>query len=153
MKQILGSTNRAVLCRSRAQDFQEVSVRTLLLAAVLAMFPMLAMADKSISGQWQANPGHGVIIVMDILVDGHWSSETVQNNKVVAEMAGTYDQTRTSDTSGKLVFKPVTSKTTAEHGAATVEEDEYTLTKGGKVLRLVSGGDATDFHKQPLATR
>jgi hypothetical protein len=111
------------------------------------------MADQSISGQWQANPGHGVLIVMDILVDGHWSSETIQNKKVVAEMAGTYDQTKASDTTGKLVFKPITSKTTAEHGAATVEEDDYTLTKGGKVLRLVSGGDAIEYTKQPLAKK
>jgi hypothetical protein len=128
-------------------------VRRLLFAAVLAMCPTLAMADQSISGQWQANPGHGVLIVMDILVDGHWSSETVQGNKVVAEMAGTYDQTKATDTTGKLVFKPVTSKTTTEHGAATVEEDDYTLTGNGKVLRLVSGGDTTDFHKQPLAAK
>jgi hypothetical protein len=90
---------------------------------------------------------------MDILVDGHWSSQTVQDNKVVAEMAGTYDQTKATDTTGKLVFKPVTSKTSAEHGAAQIEEDDYTLTKGGKMLRLVSGGDVTDFRKQPLATK
>lgn len=126
-------------------------MRRLLFAAVLATCPALAMADQSISGQWQANPGHGVLIVMDILVDGHWSSETVQNNKVVAQMAGTYDQTKTSDTTGKLVFKPITSKTTAEHGAATVEEDNYTLTQGGNLLRLGSGGDVTEYKKQPLA--
>jgi hypothetical protein len=128
-----------------------VTVRRLLFAAVLAMCPALAMADQSISGQWQANAGHGVIIVMDILVDGHWSSQTVQDKKVVAEMAGTYDQTKITNATGKLVFKPVTSKTSAEHGAATVEEDEYTLTGNGKMLRLVSGGEATDFRKQPLA--
>jgi hypothetical protein len=128
-------------------------VRSLLFAAVLVMCPMLAMADQSISGQWQAEPGHDVIIVMDILVDGHWSSETVQNNKVVAEMAGTYDQTKTTDTTGKLVFKPITSKTSAEHGAAQVEEDDYTLTGDGKLLRLVSGGDTTEYQKQPLADK
>lgn len=128
-------------------------MRRLLFAAMVAMCPVLAMADESISGQWKANPGRGVLIVMDILVDGHWSSQTVQNNKVVAEMAGTYDQTRTSDAAGKLVFKPVTSQTSAEHGAAKVEEDEYTLTKGGKVLRLVSGGDATEYQRQPLARK
>ena len=128
-------------------------MRSLLFAAVFAMCPMLAMADQSISGQWQAKPGHGVLIVMDILVDGHWSSQTVQDNKVVAEMAGTYDQTKTSNTAGKLVFTPITSKTSAEHGAAKVEEDDYTLTKGGKVLRLVSGGDATNFYRQPLADK
>ena len=128
-------------------------MRSLLFAAVLVMCPMLAMADQSISGQWQAEPGHDVIIVMDILVDGHWFSETVQNNKVVAEMAGTYDQTKTTDTTGKLVFKPITSKTSAEHGAAQVEEDNYTLTGDGKLLRLVSGGDTTEYQKQPLADK
>ena len=128
-------------------------MRSLLFAAGLIMCPMLAMADQSISGQWQAEPGHDVIIVMDILVDGHWSSETVQNNKVVAEMAGTYDQTKTTDTTGKLVFKPITSKTSAEHGAAQVEEDDYTLTGDGKLLRLVSGGDTTEYQKQPLADK
>jgi hypothetical protein len=128
-------------------------MRRLLFAAVLAMCPVLAMADQSISGQWQANPGHGVLIVMDILVDGHWSSQTVQDDKVVAEMAGTYDQTKTTNAAGKLIFKPITSKTSAEHGAAKVEEDEYTLTGDGKVLRLVNGGEATDFHKQPLADK
>jgi hypothetical protein len=128
-------------------------MRRLLFAAVLAMCPMLAMADQSISGQWQANPGHGVLIVMDILVDGHWSSQTIQDDKVVAEMAGTYDQTKATNAAGKLVFKPVTSKTSAEHGAAKVEEDEYMLTGDGKVLRLVNGGEVTDFHKQPLAEK
>ena len=128
-------------------------MRRWLFAAILAMSPTLAMADQSVSGQWQAKPGHGVIIVMDILVDGHWSSQTVQNNKVVAEMAGTYEQTKTTDTSGKLVFRPVTSKTSAEHGAAQVEEDDYALIKGGKTLRLSSGGEVTDFQKQPLATK
>jgi hypothetical protein len=128
-------------------------MRRLLFAAILTFCPTLAMADQSISGQWQANPGHGVLIVMDILVDGYWSSETVQDNKVVAEMAGTYDQTKITDGTGKLVFKPITSKTSAEHGAAIVEEDEYTLTTNGKMLRLFSGGDATDFHRQPLADK
>jgi hypothetical protein len=128
-------------------------MRRLLLAAALAMCPMLAMADESISGQWQANEGHGVIIVMDILVDGHWASETVQDNRVVAQLAGTYEQTKANATSGKLVFTPITSKTTAEHGVAKVEQDEYTLTGNGKVLRLVTDGEAMNFHKQPFATK
>ncbi len=128
-------------------------MRRLLLASVLAMTPMLAMADESISGQWQANQGHGVIIAMDILVDGHWFSQTVQNDKVVAEMAGTYDQTKKTDASGTLVFTPVTSKTTAAHGAAKVEKDTYTLSDKGKVLRLVTDGQAMVFHKQPLADK
>ena len=128
-------------------------MRRLLLAAVLAMCPVLAMADESISGQWQANQGHGVLIAMDILVDGHWFSQTIQNDKVVAELAGTYNQTRTTDTSGKIVFTPVTSKTTAEHGAAKVEEDDYKLTGNGKVLHLVTAGQTMDFHKQPFANK
>jgi hypothetical protein len=128
-------------------------MRRLLFAAVLAMGPTLAMADESISGQWQADQGHGVLIVMDILVDGHWFSQTVQDDKVVAEMAGTYDQTKTTDATGKLVFTPVTSKTSAEHGAAKVEKDDYTLTGDGKVLRLVTGGEVMDFHKQPFADK
>src|ERR1700676_2657152 len=122
-------------------------MRFLLIAAMLAVCPSLAMADKSISGQWQSNAGHGVLINMDILVDGHWSSQTVQDNKVVAEMAGTYEQTKTNPTTGKLVFKPITSKTTAEHGAAQIETDDYTLSGDGKVLRLTAVGDkeGTDF--------
>ena len=81
-------------------------MRGLLFAAVLSMCPMLAVADQSISGQWQANPGHGVLIVMDILVDGHWSSQTVQDGKVVAEIAGTYDQTKTTTAGGRAVSNP-----------------------------------------------
>ena len=37
-------------------------MRRLLFALVLAMCPMLAMADESISGQWQADLGHDVLI-------------------------------------------------------------------------------------------
>jgi len=128
-------------------------MRRLVLAAVLAMTPMLAMADESISGQWRADMGRGVLIVMDVLVDGHWFSQTVQHDKVVAEMAGTYDQTKASDTAGKLVFTPVTSKTSPEHGTAKVETDDYTLSKDGKVLRLVTAGEAMVFHKQPYAKK
>jgi hypothetical protein len=128
-------------------------MRRLLLAAVVAMCPMLAMADESISGQWQANEGHGVLIVMDILVDGHWASQTVQDNKVVAQLAVTYEQTKATATSGKLVFTPVTAKTAAAHGAPKVEQDDYTLTGNGKVLRLVTDGEAMDFHKQPFAAK
>jgi hypothetical protein len=126
-------------------------VRRLLLAAIMAISPTLAFADDSIAGQWQAKPGKGVIIVMDVLLDGHWASETVQNDMVVAQMAGTYQQTKTSPTTGKLVFTPITAKTSDAHGPAVVEEDQYTLSKNGTLLRLVSRGDVTDFQKQPLA--
>jgi hypothetical protein len=126
-------------------------MRHLLLAATLALSPMVAMADESIAGQWRANQGHGVLIVMDILVDGHWFSQTVQGDKVVAEMAGTYDQTKTTDAAGKLVFTPVSSKTSAEHALAKVESDDYTLSRKGKVLRLGSSDQVMVFQKQPLA--
>ncbi len=126
--------------------------RALLSAAVIAFTPMPAMADESISGQWQANLSHNVIIAMDVLADGHWASQTVQSNKVVAEMAGSYEQKNASATTGTLVFTPVKSKTTEEHGAAQVEEDKYTLEQGGKVLRLVSNQhDVMVFHKQAYA--
>jgi hypothetical protein len=128
-----------------------MNMRRLLLTAALALCPMLAMADESISGQWRADVGHGVLISMDVLADGHWLSQTVQNNKVVAEMAGTYEQTKTNATSGKLVFTPVKSKTTAEHGAAKVEDDTYTLADRGAVLNLTTAGETMVYHKQPYA--
>jgi hypothetical protein len=111
--------------------------RALLAAAIIALTPMLAMADESISGQWEADLGHYVIVAMDVLADGHWTSQTVQSNKVVAEMAGSYEQKKASATTGTLTFTPVKSRTSEEHGAAQVEEDKYTLERGGKVLRLV----------------
>jgi hypothetical protein len=126
--------------------------RRALLAAIIALTPMLAMADESISGQWEANLGHNVIVAMDVLADGHWTSQTVQSNKVVAEIAGSYEQEEASATTGTLIFIPVKSRTTEEHGAAQVEEDKYTLERGGKVLRLVSSkNDVMVFHKQAYA--
>jgi hypothetical protein len=126
--------------------------RRALLAAIIALTPMLAMADESVSGQWEANLGHNVIVAMDVLADGHWTSETVQSNKVVAEMAGTYEQAKASAITGTLTFAPLKSRTTEEHGAAQVEEDKYTLERGGKVLRLVSNkNDVMMFHKQAYA--
>jgi hypothetical protein len=126
-------------------------MRRLLLATVLALSPGLAVADETIAGQWQASLGHGVIIAMDVLADGHWSSQTVQNNRVVAEMAGTYQQDSKTPASGELVFTPVTSQTSPQHGPAQVEKDRYTVAAGGQVLRLVSGKDSMEFHRQPYA--
>jgi len=126
-------------------------MRRLVLAAAIALWPVLASADESIAGQWQADLGHKVLIAMDVLADGHWSSQTVQDDKVVAEMAGTYQQTKKNATSGKLVFKPVTAKTSGSHGKAQVEEDSYTLEKNGTQLRLVTGKDVMVFQKQPYA--
>jgi hypothetical protein len=127
--------------------------RRTLLTVVIAMFaPTLALADESISGQWRADSGHNVIIVMDVLADGHWASQTVQDEKVVAEMAGTYEQKPTNKTSGSIVFVPVKSKVSQEHGAATVEADRYALENSGEVLRLVTKkNEEMVFHKQPYA--
>ncbi len=126
-------------------------MRRLLLIAALGLWPMLAAADESVAGQWQADLGQKVIIAMDVLADGHWSSQTVQDNMVVAEMAGTYTQKKKDATSGTLIFKPVTSKTSAGHGKAQVETDQYSLQKNGTVLRLVAGKDVMVFNKQPYA--
>lgn len=113
-------------------------LRTALLIAAISFAPALAVADEAISGQWRADLGHDVIIVMDVLVDGHWASQTVQGDKVVAELAGTYEQTAKDATSGTIVWTPVKAKTTAEHGAATVETDDYTLQNDGQTLKLVT---------------
>jgi hypothetical protein len=61
-------------------------------------------------------------------------------------MAGTYEQVPTHDTSGKIVFTPLKSKVTAEHGAAKVEDDTYKLTNNGKTLVLTSGKETMRFH-------
>ena len=121
-------------------------MRRLLLTAALALYPMLALADEHIAGQWRADLGHRVLINMDVLADGHWVSQTIQDDKVVAELAGTYEQAPKNDTSGKIVFTPLKSKVTAEHGAAKVEEDTYTLSDDGKTLILTSGKETMRFH-------
>jgi hypothetical protein len=123
-----------------------MNMRRLLLTAALALCPVLALADEHVAGQWRADLGHGVLINMDVLADGHWVSQTIQDDKVVAELAGTYEQTPTNDTSGKIVFTPLKSKVTAEHGAAKVEEDTYTLSDNGKTLILTSDKETMRFH-------
>jgi hypothetical protein len=126
--------------------------RALLLSATAALVPTLAMADESIAGQWQAHLPGNVIVSMDVLADGHWASETVQNDKVVAQMAGTYEQTKATRRSGTLVFTPVKSKVSEEHGASQVETDKYSLKKRGTVLRLVpASNDVMVFEKQAYA--
>jgi len=126
--------------------------RALLLAATAGFVPSLAIADESISGQWQAHLPDNVVVAMDVLEDGSWTSENVQNNRVVAQMAGTYEQKKTNAKRGTLVFTPVKSKVSEEHGAAKVETDKYSLEKRGTELHLVSAnGDVMVFKKQALA--
>jgi hypothetical protein len=122
-------------------------MRALILAGLLAAFsPAVAIADETISGQWRTDLSHGVLINMDVLADGHWASQTIQDNKVVAEMAGTYQQTATDNSNGKIVWTPLKSKTSAKHGAAKVEEDTYQLENGGKILKLTTKGQTMVFH-------
>jgi len=118
-----------------------------ILTAAVAFAPRLATADEAISGQWRADQGHNVIIVMDVLADNHWASETVQDDKVVAQFAGTYQQTSKSPTSGTIVWTPVKSKVAQEHDAARVETDDYTLGDGGQTLTLVTQNDKMVFKK------
>ena len=125
-------------------------MRGAIIALLFAVSPALAWADESIAGAWQAKMGHGVIISMDILVDGHWNSQTIQDDNVVAEMWGAYTQSKTNDVSGTLVFTPVKSTTSAEHGAVTAEEDTYRLQHHGKVLELVSDKQTMVFTRQKL---
>jgi hypothetical protein len=118
--------------------------------ALCALAPVSAMADKTVSGQWLADLGHDVKIEMDVLEDGYWTSRTIENDKVVAEMAGSYRQTNSNGRSGTLVFTPVQSKVSKEHGAAQVETDQFSIDDGGSVMRLVSSADNSPmvFRKQ-----
>ena len=123
-------------------------MRFLVVTAGLLLAPMMAWADQTIAGQWQTDLGHKVFIAMDVLADGHWASQTVQNDKVVAELAGTYEQKKESETTGTLVFTPTKARTSAEHSKAQVETDRYALEQNGHVLRLITSNDAMEFHKQ-----
>lgn len=128
--------------------------RALLLAATATFVPALAMAKPhdSVAGQWQAHLADNVIIAMDILEDGHWASQTVHDNKVVAQMAGTWEEKKTNRRHGTLTFNPVKSTVSDEHGAAKVEIDEYTFEHHGKRLKLVStNNDVMVFERQALA--
>lgn len=107
-----------------------------------------ARADATVAGQWNAHLGSRVTVGMDVSPDGHWSSETRQAGKVVAQMSGTYEQTAKSPTSGTLVFTPTTGEANAQHGAPEVEHDTYHIASRGKVMRLTSGGDTMVFHKK-----
>ena len=120
----------------------------LIICGLLAASPGVAFADSSVAGQWEADLGDNVKIAMDVLADGHWHSQTVQGDKVIATMSGTYRQTKKNATSGTLVFKPTQSQVSAQHGAPTTEYDTYSLQNDRQVLRLVAKGDVIEFHRQ-----
>jgi hypothetical protein len=88
-----------------------------------------------------------VIINMDVLADGHWTSETIQDNKVVAEYAGTYELTPRDNTRGRIVLTPYKSHViSGNHHQAKVEHDNYVISEGGKVATFTSGKDKLVFH-------
>jgi hypothetical protein len=126
-------------------------LRAWVLFSMLAASPGTAFADASVAGQWEADLGDNVKIAMDVLADGHWSSQTVQGDKVIATMSGTYTQTKKNGTSGNIVFKPTKSQASAQHGAPAIEHDAYSLQKDSQVLRLVANGDVMEFHRQEPA--
>jgi len=126
-------------------------VRSLILAGLMLIFgTSLAYADASVSGQWHADLGGNAFIEMVVLADGHWHSQTVHEDTVIATMSGTYEQTKQSETTGTLVFTPTESQTTTEHGPAQVEHDTYDLSDDKKVLKLTTGNDTMVFHKESI---
>ena len=122
-------------------------MRALFLAAAFSTaLGAAAFADESVSGDWHADLGSGVVINMNVKPDGAWSSETLQQNKVVRQMKGTYKQTPAADNTGTLVFTPTQSK--VQKGKAHVETDKYELGGDGKQLKLTAGGDTMVFEKR-----
>jgi hypothetical protein len=119
-------------------------LRTFLLASLLSVgLAGTAFADASVAGDWRADLGEGVAINMNVTPDGHWSSETLQNNKVVRQMRGDYRQTRQGNDNGTLVFRP----TQSSKGEAQVETDQYQLSENGSTMRLTAGGDTMVFER------
>jgi ribosomal protein L14 len=113
--------------------------------------PKAAWADASIAGQWQADMGNSVLLVMDVIADGHWFSTTVHDEKVVAELAGTYTQTKTNDATGTLVFTPQNGGKRSDGKPIDVETDAYVLSNNGETLTLTSDKQPMKFQKQAFA--
>ena len=124
-------------------------MRKLLLTTILALTPAMAMADETISGSWLAdNIGHGVMIQMDIIADGHWRSQTIQNRKTVKDLWGTYEQTKKTPTTGEIVFTPLKAQADASQGEVVIERDAYVLKNNGNELDLTTGGQTMVFKQQ-----
>ena len=121
-------------------------MRTLFAAVLFSItISAAAIADENVAGHWRWTPGSGVIVNMDVGADGSWSSETLQHNKLVRKMRGTYKQTSSGSDTGTLVFTPTKSK--VKTGTVHVETDKYQLAQDGKQLKLTSGGDTMVFKK------
>lgn len=122
-------------------------MRALFFAALFSMtIGAAAVADESVSGNWRANVGSGVIINMNVTADGGWSSETLQRNRVVRQMKGTYTQTPSNDGSGTIIFTP--TQASVKSGNVEPETDQYEMASNGRQLKLTSGGDTMVFNKR-----
>ena len=105
-----------------------------------------ALADASVAGKWHAAMGSGVSIDMTVSPDGAWSSKTLQHNKVVRQMKGTYTQTPASNETGTIVFTP--KQASVKEGSVQTETDQYELANNGQQLKLTSEGDTMVFKKR-----
>jgi hypothetical protein len=105
-----------------------------------------ALADASVAGNWHAAMGGGVAIDMKVSPDGAWSSKTLQHNKVVRQMKGTYTQTPAGDGAGTIVFTP--TQVSVKNGSVQTETDQYELANNGRQLKLTSEGDTMVFEKR-----
>jgi len=126
---------------------REEALRTLILAALLSVtLSVAAMADATVAGDWHADLGSGVAINMNVKPEGGWSSETLQNNKVIRQIQGTYKQTSSKNGTGTLVFVP--TEASSESGKVEIETDHYQMADNGNQMKLTSGGDTMVFHKR-----
>jgi hypothetical protein len=135
----------------RTTVLEGADLRAILLAGFLsaaATFGITgsAFADASVAGNWKADLGGNVVINMNVTPDGGWSSQTLQKNKVVRQMKGTYTQTPATEGKGTLVFTP--TQATVKSGSVKPETDQYEVTDSGQRLKLTSSGDTMDFVKQ-----
>jgi len=122
-------------------------LRTPVLAALFSItITTAAMADATVAGRWHADLGGGVTIDMQVAPDGGWSSRTLQHDKVVRQMRGTYKQEPTNNEAGTIVFTP--TQYSAKEGRVQTETDTYELGENGRQLKLTSEGDTMVFEKR-----
>jgi hypothetical protein len=126
---------------------QEETMRIPVLATLFSIvISSAALADASVAGNWHAKLDGGVSIDMKVSPDGAWSSRTLQHNKVVREMKGTYTQTPADNGTGTIVFTP--TQASVKSGPVQTETDQYELADNGRQLKLTSEGDTMDFQKR-----
>jgi hypothetical protein len=126
---------------------REEALRTLILAALLSVtLSAAAIADAIVAGDWHANLGSGVVINMNVKPEGAWSSETLQNNKVIRQIQGTYKQTSSKNGTGTIVFVP--TEVSSKSGRVETETDHYQMADNGNQMKLTSSGDTMVFHKR-----